>query len=126
MHVKTAFIWTLAASLLLGSLPAQAGLIATPELAAPADGAARDRLAAALARADVAQALRAQGVDPAAVAARVAALSDDEAALVAQRLEALPAGGSDVLGAIVFIFVLLLITDILGFTKVFPFTRPIR
>jgi len=27
---------------------------------------------------------------------------------------------------ILFIFVLLLITDILGLTKVFPFTRPIR
>ena len=32
----------------------------------------------------------------------------------------------DVIGVIVFIFVLLLITDILGFTKIFPFTRSIR
>ena len=32
----------------------------------------------------------------------------------------------DVLGVIVFIFVLLLITDILGLTKIFPFTRSVR
>jgi hypothetical protein len=31
-----------------------------------------------------------------------------------------------VIGTIVFIFVVLLITDILGFTKIFPFTRSIR
>ena len=30
------------------------------------------------------------------------------------------------IGMIVFIFLLLLITDILGFTKIFPFTRSIR
>ena len=37
-----------------------------------------------------------------------------------------PAGASDILGIILTIFVVLLITDILGFTKVFPFTRSIR
>jgi hypothetical protein len=31
-----------------------------------------------------------------------------------------------VVGAIVFIFVVLLVTDILGLTKVFPFTRSVR
>ncbi|MGE5338534.1 MAG: PA2779 family protein, partial [Gemmatimonadota bacterium] len=51
--------------------------------------------------------------------------TDDEAQQLAQRLDQLPAGG-DAIGVIVFIFVLLLITDILGLTKVFPFTRPIR
>ncbi len=36
-----------------------------------------------------------------------------------------PAGG-DVLGVLLTIFIVLLVTDILGFTKVFPFTRAIR
>ena len=127
---RTALIWTLVGCLSLASLPVRADLIATPELAAAdapvtVDGG-RAQLAATLARADVAEALRSRGVDPAAVAARVDALTDDEAAQLAQRIDTLPAGGSDVLGTIVFIFVLLLITDILGFTKIFPFTRSIR
>ncbi len=46
-------------------------------------------------------------------------------AAVAGKIDALPAGGEFV-GDLVFIFVLLLITDILGFTKVRSFTRPAR
>ena len=53
-------------------------------------------------------------------------LTDTEVARIDQHLDQLPAGGSSVIGALVFIFVLLLITDILGFTKVFPFTRSMR
>ena len=71
-------------------------------------------------------ALSERGVDPAQVRARVAALTDAEAAQLLQQIDAAPAGASDVLGVIVFIFVLLLVTDVLGFTKVFPFTRSIR
>ena len=44
---------------------------------------------------------------------------------MAAQIDQAPAGG-DALGVIVTIFVVLLITDILGFTKVFPFTRTIR
>ena len=58
--------------------------------------------------------------------ARVDVLSDAEAQAMARQIDAAPAGASDVLGTIVFIFVLLLITDILGFTKIYPFTRSIR
>jgi hypothetical protein len=68
-------------------------------------------------------------VDPSDVQARVAALSDDQARDLAARIDQLPAGGDgvgDVLGVFVLIFVILLITDILGLTKVFPFTRPIH
>jgi hypothetical protein len=54
------------------------------------------------------------------------ALSDAEVIAVAERIDSAPAGANDVLGVLVFIFVLLLITDILGFTKIFPFTRSIR
>ena len=61
-----------------------------------------------------------------AARARIAALSDQEVVALADQLDHAPAGASGVLGAIVFIFLLLLITDILGFTKVYPFTRSIR
>ena len=53
------------------------------------------------------------------------ALTDQEAQLLAGRIDKLPAAG-DVIGALLLVFILLLITDILGYTKVFPFTRPIR
>lgn len=88
--------------------------------------AERDRVSGFLAREDVARQLVRLGVDPAAAQARVAALTDTEIARIDQHLDQLPAGGSSVIGALVFIFVLLVITDILGFTKVFPFTRSMR
>ena len=109
---------------------AQATLVSTEQVAA-AEGvtsasAQRDYVNATLERADVAAALQERGIGLAQAHARVAALTDDEVAHVAHTLDTAPAGASDVLGVIVFIFVLLLLTDILGFTKIFPFTRSIR
>jgi len=108
---------------------AQAAVISTEQVALAQPGVPRGdgraHLQAALDRADVAAALQARGVDPDAARQRVAALTDAEADALAAQIDAAPAGG-DVLGTIVFIFVLLLITDILGFTKVYPFTRSIR
>jgi hypothetical protein len=89
----------------------------------------RDRIATALERADVRAQLESLGVKPADVGARVAALTDVEAARIARQLDQLPAGGDGLgalLGAVVLVFLVLLITDILGLTKVFPFTKPIR
>ncbi len=64
-------------------------------------------------------------MDPAAARARANALSDDEAAAIAGHFEALPAGG-EFIGALVFVFVLLLVTDLRGFTKVYNFTRSVK
>jgi hypothetical protein len=109
---------------------AQAAMIATDAVAvASADAqvaAHRVHVMDTLNRADVAQALMDKGVDMDAARARVASLSDAEVTQLADQIDKAPAGAADVLGTIVFIFVVLLITDILGFTKVFPFTRSIR
>jgi hypothetical protein len=109
---------------------AQATLVTTEQVAASQGvhnaTAQRDFVNATLARADVAAGLQERGVSVEQALARVAALTDDEVATVAHTLETAPAGASDVLGIIVGIFILLLITDILGFTKIFPFTRSIR
>jgi hypothetical protein len=109
---------------------AQAAVISTDAVAAQsADAqvaARRAQVLATLNRADVAQALMDKGVDMDAARARVAALSDTEMLQLADQLDKAPAGASDILGVIVFIFVLLLITDILGLTKVFPFTRSLH
>ena len=56
----------------------------------------------------------------------MAALSDAEAAQTGAADRPGAGRRRDIVGTIVFIFVLLLITDILGFTKVYPFTRSIR
>lgn len=109
----------LAGVLLSASLPgdALAAMIETP--AGP--GQAREQVALFLARGDVAARLEAYGASPAEAQNRVAAMTDEEAALVAARIDELPAGG--VLGLILTVFLVLLITDILGLTKVFPFTK---
>lgn len=85
----------------------------------------RERVLATLARADVQEALIERGVSPDEVKDRVAALSDEEVSQMAEQMDSAPAG-SGIIGAIVLIFLVLLVTDILGFTKVYPFTRSIR
>ena len=106
--------------------PASAGLIRS-DAALRAD---RAYLNGVLDRADVRAQLEANGVRPADVKARVAALSDAEAAELADRIGSLPAGADGgvgaLIGALLIVFLVLLITDILGFTKVFPFTRSIN
>jgi len=102
-------------------LPAHAGMLPTDAVGTNAD---RDRVTSFLAREDVQLQLQAQGVDPSAVKARVAAMTDEEAAQLAAHMDQMPAGG--VLGLILLVFLVLLVTDILGLTKVFPFTRPVR
>ena len=102
-------------------LPATAAIIATDQVIA---GAERNRVKSFLDRAEVQERLQALGVDRAAARARVDALSDQEIATLADQLDRLPAGGTDVLGVALIVFLVLLITDILGYTKIFPFTRP--
>jgi hypothetical protein len=119
---------TLIVSLTGAGLPAQAGMLPT-DTALKQSSSARERIASALERRDVRTQLEALGVNPADVSARVAALSDDEAAQLATRIDQLPAGGDGVgavVGALVLIFIVLLITDIHGLTHVFPFTKPIK
>ncbi len=81
-----------------------------------------------LARADVEQKLATLGVDKSTIKERMASLSNDEIAKISQKIDEMPAGGDagGIIGVLVFIFVLLLITDILGLTKVYSFTRPVR
>jgi hypothetical protein len=106
---------------------AQAGLIGAQQVAqAAVAGSPQARLQAAVDRADVQRALVERGVDPLQAQARIAALSDDQANALLAEIDRAPAGASGVLETAVFVFVLLLVTDVLGFTKVFPFTRSIR
>lgn len=86
---------------------------------------AESNIQRALARTEVAKTLESLGVPTDQVQERVAALSDEDVARLSDRIDRLPAGG-DFFGTVGVIFVILLITDILGFTKIFPFTRAQR
>jgi hypothetical protein len=106
---------------------AQAAIITTDQVvAAAAAQQNRAKIEANFARPDVQAELQKMGISPEEAKARVAALTDAETASVAHQIDSLPAGGDGVIGTIVFIFVLLLVTDILGLTKVYPFTRSVR
>ena len=107
--------------------PAQAALIGTQEaVAAERHQVQRAELIAALERDDVRQQLQAMGVDPQAAQERVAALTDQEVAQLNERIGDLPAGGSDVVAIILLIFLVFVITDVIGATDIFPFIHPIN
>jgi hypothetical protein len=119
-----------ALAVLVTSLPlgtVQAALVSTEQLLAAGDGAAeRARVMAFIERADVREQMVALGVDPDEAAARVQALSDAQVREIAGQLDQLPAGQSAIgiiVGAILLIFLVLLLTDLLGLTNVFPFVN---
>lgn len=73
-------------------------------------------------RTDLSVQLMSAGVDPAQLQTRIDALTDEEVALLAEQLDQLPAG-SGILGTAALIFIVLLATDILGYTEIFPFVK---
>jgi hypothetical protein len=134
LRFSRAIALTMTIVLLIGSLPlgvAQAALITTDRVIGEGGIGAdaqheRAKVDAFLQRQDVRDQMVALGVDPEEAQARVASLSDREIRQVAGQIDRLPAGQGVIvalIGAAVFIFVVLLITDLLGLTHVFPFVR---
>lgn len=109
-----------AASTARAELVTAAAVAANVETMTPASP-----LRAALARAEVRAELRQLGVDPEEVAARIASLSDAEVAAVDRRLGELPAGGSLFL-TLLLVVVVLMVTDLLGITDIFPFIGHVK
>lgn len=91
-----------------------------------------DKLAieAFLSNEQVQQELIKQGVSPQEALDRVATLSAKELKVLSEQIHTAKAGGDfgvgSVLGLAVLVFLVLLLTDIAGYTKVFPFTRSAR
>jgi hypothetical protein len=86
----------------------------------------RENLSQFLKREDVKAIMTAQGISPIEAKARVDSLSDAEIMQIADKMDQLPAGGSTVgviIGAAVIIFIVLVITDILGYTDIFTFVK---
>jgi len=105
--------------------PAQSAMVGTAQVIQQEDqGSDRDRLNSLFDRKEVRTQLEAWGVDPEIAKVRLDALTDQEVTEIAGRLDRMPAGGDAlgaILGAALIVFFVLLITDILGFTNIFPF-----
>lgn len=116
--------------LLLLAVPYQsafAAMIGTETVIDTARGQeARDCLNRMMIREDVQTAFTSYGITPLEAKARLDTLSDAEIVRLYNQMEQLPAGGSDLGTAFIavgVIFVILFITDLLGYTDVFSFTR---
>lgn len=106
---------------------AQAKMVGTDVVIAGQQAAdQRARVADFMAREDVKQIMTQYGVDPIEAQQRVDSLSNEELANLANSIDQLPAGGSAVgviVGAALLVFIILLITDLVGLTHVFPFVN---
>ena len=87
---------------------AQAGMIGAEQLAR-ASQAERGTVLNFVSRGDVASQLQAFGLDPATAKDRVAAMTDAEVRHLAGRINAVPAGGVDVLGVLLVIVIIAVI-----------------
>lgn len=86
----------------------------------------RARLQSFLGRQDVQSAMQAQGISATEASHRVDSLSDAEISRIVGKLDELPAGSGAIeaiVGAAVLVFVILLVTDLLGLTDVFSFVK---
>ena len=86
---------------------------------------ARSAILQTVNRSDVKQRLLDMGVKPADIESRVNMMTAEEIAQLNQQIDELPAGG-DVLGVILIIFIVFVITDVIGATDIFPFIRPVN
>jgi hypothetical protein len=132
-HFLRAIAISMAFVMLVTSLPinfAQAAMVTTDQVVAPSELASdRERVMRFMAREDVRQQLQALGIDPDEAARRASTLSDDEVQQIAGSSSSLPAGQNAIgiiVGAILIIFLVLLLTDLLGLTDVFPFINKNR
>jgi len=102
---------------------ANASLISTQQIASQSTSFKdRGSLAASIDRPEIQAQLESFGISKEEAQQRIASLTDEEVIALNNKIDSLPAGAG-VVGALVLIFVVLLVTDILGFTRVFPFTR---
>jgi hypothetical protein len=87
---------------------------------------ARENLIRFLEREDLKAIMTAQGISSREARARVDSLSDAQVMQIADKMDRLPAGGNGLgilVGAALIVFLVLLFTDIAGYTNVFPFVN---
>ena len=122
-------ILTLTLSFLLICAPisqAQAAIIANAQLIDQVQQVNdKDALLQSINRMDVQEQLLSMGVTTAELENRINQMTQQEVAQLNQQINDLPAGG-DILGIIVLIFIIFIITDVIGATDIFPFIHPVK
>jgi len=129
MHkIQRPLAWLLSALLMLMPvMSVQAGMLGTDTLITT--GQSQQSIAGLqqlLQHADAQRQLLALGVSPDQVRERVASLSDSELARINQGIDTLNAGGDSILGVLLIIFIVFVITDVIGATNIFPFIHPVK
>jgi len=103
--------------------PAHAAMVSTDKILK--QNLDRERLHMLLDRSEVRKQLEAWGVNSEEAKACVDSLTDQEIAEMTAQIDQMPAGSAvgTLVGAAVLVFLVLLITDILGYTDIFPFVK---
>ena len=111
---------------LVPMIPAQAAMIGNEQVINQhQQGQTRDSLQQLLQQQSARQQLQALGVSPDLVKSRIDSLTDSELARINRHVDTLDAGGN-ILGILLVIFVVFVITDVIGATDIFPFIHPVN
>jgi hypothetical protein len=114
-------------SLLFASIgQVQAAMVSNSQLINQAQQSnKKNTLLQTIRRADVQSQLLSMGVNTADIEKRIDQMTQSEIAQLNQQIDQLPAG-SGVLGIVALIFIVFVITDVIGATDIFPFIHPVR
>ena len=107
------------------SIPAQAAMVGTAQIVGVAGGQVLDQKVMQQKRDWIQAELEKGGISPADSALRVISMSDNQVMRIHQRMDEMPAGAGTA-GAIILIFAVLAVTDLMGVTDIFPFIRPME
>jgi hypothetical protein len=111
---------------LMPLLPAQAAMIGNQQIISQHQSQqTRDSLQQLFAQQAARQQLQAWGVSPDQIKNRIDSLTDTELARINQQVNDLNAGGN-ILGILLVIFIVFIITDVIGATDIFPFVHPVK
>ena len=107
--------------------PLQAAIIGNETIINQAPSAlTRDNMQELLGQESARQQMQAWGISPELITARINRLTDAELARINQEADTLKAGGTNVLGVLLIIFIVFVITDVIGATNIFPFIHPVK
>ena len=111
---------------LMPMLPAQAAMIGNEQIVNQSLSVeTRDSLRQLFEQDTARQQLQAWGVSPDQINTRINSLTDAELARINRQVGDLNAGGN-VLGILLVIFIVFVITDVIGATDIFPFIHPVN
>jgi len=127
-YIQRPLTWFLSAMLvLMPMMPAQAAMIGTDQIINQTDSSLTlEKLQQFLDREAIQKQLHAWGVSPDRIKERVNRLTDMELARINRDINNLNAGGESILGVLLIIFIVFVITDVIGATNIFPFIHPVN